>query len=608
MKKELLIKTLTMGIVVLFVGTGIASAFNINSVNEFKPVNNGNWLYVGGSGPNNYTRIQDAIENATDGDIVFVYYGTYNEHITVDKQLTVIGITSISEEIPYIDGGDYATVLITADNCIFENFSVSSDWWNGIRLQSNGNVIRNCSVLKATGGDIKLDHSSNNLISDNIFRGGVQGILLENSSHNTIINNIADSHDFTKLSLWSESNYNLVCNNEFSNSGAWEGILNDEGCSYNIYKNNKIWNNADVGIYIESGYGISIIENSFMNNGIGFSSSIDELLSYTIENNTINDKNIYFYKNKNDVIVPSDAGQIFLLQCTGFTIKNLNISNVRTGHFGFGGGICLINSSCTTIQETSISYCLPVGIYMVNSDDNTISSNILFKNNHGGIYCGYSTGNEFSDNIIQEGEYEGIHLYHSPSNTIKSNTISGFADCIELHSSSSIIVNKNTITNRLKISMSSNLNQVSQNHIQGGVEISGGSSSNEISNNDISNGGILLEMFSNSNKIFKNNITNSEFGVYIIGCQLNTIKTNNFINNNVQAYFEDTLLLSILPDFWRRNYWEDWNGITPKRIEGKMIINHFSFNPDPEYQVPPTIRSWSNFDWLPAKKPYDIGI
>jgi parallel beta-helix repeat protein len=158
----------------------------------------------------------------------------------------------------------------------------------------------------------------------------------------------------------------------------------------------------------------------------------------------------------------------------------------------------------------------------------------------------------------------------------------------------------------LKISDSSNLNQVSQNHIQGGVEISRGSSSNKIFYNDISSGGILLEHSANSNKISKNNITNSEFGVYIIDCRLNTIKTNNFINNNIQAYFEDDLIMSILPDFWRRNYWDDWNGNAPKRIEGKIYIHRFSM--DPEYQPPLIIKPWTNFDWFPARKPYNIPI
>jgi hypothetical protein len=37
------------------------------------PISNGKTLYVGGTGEGNYTKIQDAIEDAVDGDTVFVY-------------------------------------------------------------------------------------------------------------------------------------------------------------------------------------------------------------------------------------------------------------------------------------------------------------------------------------------------------------------------------------------------------------------------------------------------------------------------------------------------------------------------------------------------------
>ena len=42
-------------------------------------------LYVGGNGPNNYTTIQQAITNATNGDTVFVYDDSspYFEHIII---------------------------------------------------------------------------------------------------------------------------------------------------------------------------------------------------------------------------------------------------------------------------------------------------------------------------------------------------------------------------------------------------------------------------------------------------------------------------------------------------------------------------------------------
>ena len=48
---------------------------------------NGNTLYVGGDGPGNYSIIQDAIDNSSDGDTIFVYNGTYYEHLEVDKSL-----------------------------------------------------------------------------------------------------------------------------------------------------------------------------------------------------------------------------------------------------------------------------------------------------------------------------------------------------------------------------------------------------------------------------------------------------------------------------------------------------------------------------------------
>jgi len=46
---------------------------------------------VGGSGPNNYTSIQAAIDNASDGDTIFVYSGTYEEQVIVNKSLIIKG-------------------------------------------------------------------------------------------------------------------------------------------------------------------------------------------------------------------------------------------------------------------------------------------------------------------------------------------------------------------------------------------------------------------------------------------------------------------------------------------------------------------------------------
>jgi len=46
---------------------------NINSKHVSTATKVGNILYVGGDGEGNYTNIQDAINDAKDGDTIFVY-------------------------------------------------------------------------------------------------------------------------------------------------------------------------------------------------------------------------------------------------------------------------------------------------------------------------------------------------------------------------------------------------------------------------------------------------------------------------------------------------------------------------------------------------------
>ena len=79
-------------------------------------------LYVGGDGPNNYTHIQDAINNASDGDTIFVYSGIYHENIIVDKSIIILGENA--EETIIVGNGYENVVNITADNAIIKNFGI----------------------------------------------------------------------------------------------------------------------------------------------------------------------------------------------------------------------------------------------------------------------------------------------------------------------------------------------------------------------------------------------------------------------------------------------------------------------------------------------------
>ena len=88
MKKKLILSVVFLLISVIIIPI---SANNIEST--FRQSSNGNILYVGGSGEGNYTKIQDAIDDACDGDTVFVFDDSspYYGNVVVNKSINLIG-------------------------------------------------------------------------------------------------------------------------------------------------------------------------------------------------------------------------------------------------------------------------------------------------------------------------------------------------------------------------------------------------------------------------------------------------------------------------------------------------------------------------------------
>jgi len=60
----------------------IASSYELSS-NDF--------IYVDDDGTADYTKIQDAIDNASDFDTIFVFSGTYYETLIINKSINLLG-------------------------------------------------------------------------------------------------------------------------------------------------------------------------------------------------------------------------------------------------------------------------------------------------------------------------------------------------------------------------------------------------------------------------------------------------------------------------------------------------------------------------------------
>lgn len=130
-------------------------------------------LYVGGQGPNNYTKIQDAVDNASPDDTIFVYQGTYYEHVILNKKVSLLGEF---RDQTIIDGSNAGNI---------------------IKITANGTTVQHFTLQNAgIGIGISIIHSSNQTIIQNSIIHNWEGIGLSDSSHNVITGNIITHNHF----------------------------------------------------------------------------------------------------------------------------------------------------------------------------------------------------------------------------------------------------------------------------------------------------------------------------------------------------------------------------------------------------------------------------
>ncbi len=122
---------------------------------------------------------------------------------------------------------------------------------------------------------------------------------------------------------------------------------------------------------------------------------------------------------------------------------------------------------------------------------------------------------------------------------------------------------------------------------------------NVVKGNIIKNNPHGLEIFSSFNKITDNLIQNSSWrGIDITRGNINIIMRNNFIDNGPNNY-EHANFYECWWQYWSDNYWSP-RRFQPSNSTKPVMINSVG----PFFVFPPRV----NFDWHPAKEPYDIGV
>jgi nitrous oxidase accessory protein len=255
-----------------------------------------------------------------------------------------------------------------------------------------------------------------------------------------------------------------------------------------------------------------------------------------------------------------------------------------------------------TIQHSGDTPKVDAGIE-ARSKRNIIIGNRIIQNGEYavGILLNESTGTLVTDNFIAENGNEGVFLQNSTNCTITTNVITQNGHCAIVISQSS----KNVVTHNIMYENYATVslwpgateNDISWNLMRSqeysGVGIWPTANNNSIHDNYLSNNSLygFIITCAYGNIITNNTIWGSNEGIHLIMANGTVIKFNNFIKNNISAFFENSSF-----NHWKKNYWADHNGKLPKCIKGIMRI---PWNKS-------RMIHWINIDWFPAQKPYEI--
>src|SRR5439155_10156373 len=99
---------------------------------------------VDDSGGKDFMKIQDAVDFAQAGYTVFVYDGTYPEHVVVSKGIEIVGET---RHAVVLDGSGSGTALrITGDRAVVHNLTIQNAAFGVFLFQSNNTRLYDLTI------------------------------------------------------------------------------------------------------------------------------------------------------------------------------------------------------------------------------------------------------------------------------------------------------------------------------------------------------------------------------------------------------------------------------------------------------------------------------
>ncbi len=266
---------------------------------------------------------------------------------------------------------------------------------NRIKIRGTASEVAKMSSAFFIGcANLSMDHVK--------FDGGLDGVYVSHMDNFTIEN--------CSFSNYVETGIHLNGIHGKSNTVA-------------IVRNCTMSNNLD-GLRIEDSTRVSVINTSFIGNGLRILGIYDGeqqqeyYNSHRIENCTVNGQPLRYLLNHSNIVVPTNTGQVILVNCSSIDLDGRNISE-------HNGGLHVIDCNSINISWFRITN-QTIGIAALNTTNITIG-NTIFLNNTIAIRMVWSNGRisncEFFDNPRFAILYSRGRSYHGNEHNVGTTLI-----------------------------------------------------------------------------------------------------------------------------------------------------------------------------------------
>jgi parallel beta-helix repeat protein len=514
-----------------FVGLALLGTAKSNVLHD-NLMNNNTYNFRFDAGTNTNTIPTD---NKVNGKPIYYWVSQSNKAVPTDAgAVALVNCVNITVNKVKIDHNYYGVVFFGTTKSRVTNSTINDSYYPVyIPSTSNAMVIANSTFFNNTMY-IYVFNSLDTTIRGNSISGQEYGICNYGSNQlKAYDNNIKDIRNYgiyvynsndiwvyrntvlnTSYGIYDEKTVNgQIFNNTVS--GARTQGLAVTGTGARTVHDNWVHDNV-YGFYVNLDTASNIYSNRMENNtyNFGIDGSTEAALQHTIPtNNTADGRPIYYWKNKSNLSVPSDAGFVGLIHCYNITMKDLTVNH--TGEIAFG----FLTTSSRFENITSNSSYFVFAFY-------SSSANNLFDGNHItntklGIYIYQSKYINVTRNTIVNSKLYAIYLLYCDGSTITNNTVhdgSGYG-IYDIASVKSVVAGNTVYNLTYGISESSKNNRDFDNTIYSNTY------------------GFLLDANSGSDIVYNNKMYNNFYNFGDRGFLYNNVTTNNTVDGKPVYYW-----------------------------------------------------------------------